>query len=526
MPLRSSVETSVIYNANNLDALATIRSESVDLIYIDPPFNTRRQYEVFWGEAQERRAFEDRFGETMKYIEWMRPRLRELHRVLKPTGSFYYHCDPSASHYVKVELDRIFAVDNFRNEIVWRRTNAHSDSKKWSDVTDRLLYYIKDVRSGYTWNPQWMSHSPQYVADKYRYSDPDGRLYRLDNMTSPNPRPNMMYEWKGHASPAFGWRYSRETMARLDAERRIHYPKHKHQRPQLKRYLDEQRGQLMTDLWTDIDPLNSQAKERVGYPTQKPVSLLERIIAASSDEGHVVLDAFCGCGTTLEAAAKLKRRWIGIDSSPTACRVMAKRLEERLGLRQGEDFDLHGMPISVDDLRGMPHFEFQNWAVIALGGIPNRIKSGDFGVDGRLYVADMPKERRVGNDLFGDIDNWFPIQVKQVDRSGRPDIDAFETAMRRDKRRRGYFVAFGFSQDALREIRRANTQDGLDIIPITVDELLAHEVTVTPTHKGSAASRGVTSGEQLVLLNPADADQERFETRRKPQQRARRRRTA
>jgi DNA modification methylase len=470
------MDTNVIYCGDNLEVLPKyIPDESVDLIYIDPPFNTSRQYEVFWGEARERRAFNDRYGDAMSYLDWMRGRIHQLYRVLKPSGSFYYHCDPHASHYVKVELDQVFGANNFRNEIVWKRTNVHSDSRRWSDVSDRILYYVKNARAGITWNPPWAAHSTEYLASKYRNVDPDGRRYELDNMTSPNPRPNMMYEWKGHPSPPNGWRYSKETMARLDAEGRIWYPKDTTKRPRFKRYLDEQQGQLMTDVWTDIDPLNSQAKERLGYPTQKPLSLLERIIGASSNEGHVVLDAFCGCGTTLEAAAKLKRRWIGIDSSPTACRVMADRLEDRLGLREGVDFRVADMPKSEADLRRMPHFEFQNWAVIALGGIPNRVKSGDYGIDGRLYAAGVAKPKAAGRDLFGEMDNWYPIQVKQVDRAGRPDIDQFQTTMRRDRRLKGYFVAFGYSKDAMREILRANHNDGLDIVPVTVAELLKDE---------------------------------------------------
>jgi len=201
---------------------------------------------------------------------------------------------------------------------------------------------------------------------------------------------------------------------------------------------------------------------------------MERIITASSREGAVVLDAFCGCGSTLEAAAKLRRKWIGIDFSPTACRVMASRLEG-IGLREGRDYEVRDMPKNEDDLRRMPHFEFQNWAVIALGGIPNQVKVGDYGIDGRLYVADVVKQKQEGRDLFGDIDNWYPIQVKQKDKAGRPDIDNFETAMRRDRRLKGYFIAFGFTKDAFVEIKRANQKDALDIVPVTVAEILEHE---------------------------------------------------
>jgi hypothetical protein len=229
-----------------------------------------------------------------------------------------------------------------------------------------------------------------------------------------------------------------------------------------------------------IPSINAMAGERLGYPTQKPLLLQEKLVRASSNSGDIVLDAFCGCGTTLEAAAKWKRKWIGVDFSPTACRVMAQRLENRLGLKEGRNFTLKDMPKTAEQLRKMPPFEFQNWAVVALGGIPNKVKVGDYGIDGRLYLADITKEHKEiieGQGLFETLDKWYPIQVKQVDKVGRPDIDKFQTAMRRDKRIKGYFVAFGYSQDATKEIQRATTVEGLEIVPITVDELLGFEKT-------------------------------------------------
>jgi len=215
------LDTRVIYCGDNLDLLPMLPDYCVDLIYIDPPFNSNRNYEVFWGEKKEKRSFEDRHESTKAYIEFMQPRCVELHRVLKPTGSFYYHCDWHASHYVKVMLDLIFGENNFVNEIIWKRTTTHGDTKLgYSAVTDSILFYVGAEKP--TWNPQHEKHDAQYLADKYHYDDGDGRgPYALDNMTSPNPRPNMMYEWKGHASPSKGWRYSQETMAKLDADKRI-----------------------------------------------------------------------------------------------------------------------------------------------------------------------------------------------------------------------------------------------------------------------------------------------------------------
>ncbi len=481
------MDTNIIYCGDNLEILPKyIPDESIDLIYIDPPFNTSRQYEVFWGEAQERRAFEDRFGDVMTYLDWMRPRLRELHRILKSTGSFYYHCDWHATHYIKVELDRLFGFDNFQNEIIWRRTTSHGDSKQgarhYGRIHDTLLFYTKSAE--YTWNTQFVEFSASQIKQQYNKQEKDGRRYRLVTPTAKKPGGDTSYEWKGVRPPKGRfWAYTREKMAEMDSKGLLYYSKTG--QPYIKYYLDERPGVAAQSLWTDVSPMSPTAKERLGYPTQKPLTLLERIVNASSNEGQVVMDAFCGCGTTLEAAAKLKRKWIGIDFSPTACRVMAERLEKRLGLKEGIDFTLKDMPKTVDQLHRMPPFEFQNWAVVALGGIPNKVKVGDYGIDGRLYLADMAKEEKtvkrisekVAQGMFETLDKWYPIQVKQVDKVGRPDIDKFETAMRRDKRLKGYFVAFGFSGDATKEIQRAQKVEGLEITPITVEELLGYEKT-------------------------------------------------
>ena len=318
-----------LYFGDNLKLLPKhVPPGTVDLVYLDPPFNSNANYNILfkertnestaqikafedtwhWGpEAQAAydwlatqgpprlseliQAFRSFLGEKtdmMAYAVMMAPRLVELRHALKDTGSIYLHCDHTASHYPKLIMDAIFGPVNFRSQITWQRTNAHSDSKDWSDVADVILYYVKDYREEFTWNPQHVPHSEEYLASKYRYDDNDGRgLYRLDNMTSPNPRPNMMYDWKGYPYPPMGWRYSTETMAKLDSEGRIWYPDEMSKRPQLKRYLNEMSGTLVTNIWTDIDPINSQAKERLGYPTQKPEALLERIIKTSSNDGDV-----------------------------------------------------------------------------------------------------------------------------------------------------------------------------------------------------------------------------------------------
>jgi site-specific DNA-methyltransferase (adenine-specific) len=484
------LDTRIIYCGDCLDQLRKLPVQCIDLIYIDPPFNSNRNYEVFWGETKEKRAFDDRHASTQAYIEFMRPRCVELARVLKATGSFYYHCDDHASHYVKVMLDQIMGENNFQNEIIWKRTTARSDAKRWNQLHDTLLVYSGGGDP--TWNPQYEEYSDDYLSTKYRYQETDGRRYRLGDITSPNPRPNMMYEWKGFKSPPKGWRYSRETMTELDAGGRIWYPSDKAKRPQIKRYLDEMQGILMGSVWTDIDPLNSQALERLGYPTQKPLPLLERIISASSNENDIVLDAFCGCGTALVAAQNLKRQWIGIDISPTACRVMAKRLKKDCKLPEneklwgaGRGFVVRDLPWTEQQLRTIPHFEFENWAVIALAGTPNKAQVGDMGIDGRIFPvssldskrdADAARERDAGAGQLAFMDQWYPVQVKQKDKAGRPDIDAFEAVMMRENRDRGYFVSFDYSSDAVKEADAFYRRTKKLIKLVTVKDILEEQL--------------------------------------------------
>jgi site-specific DNA-methyltransferase (adenine-specific) len=421
-----------LYYGDNLQVLRdSIASESVDLIYLDPPFNSQASYNILFksskgGQSQAQvEAFvdtwhwndiaESAFDEVLKsgrsevsemlrafrsflkendmmaYLTMMAVRLLELHRVLKSTGSLYLHCDPTASHYLKILLDAIFGAEMFRNEVTWKRTTTHSDSKTWSRVSDTVFFYTKG--SGFTWNTPRNPHSEAYIADKYCNDDGDGRLYQLDNMTSPNPRPNMMYNWKGFVFPEKGWRYSRETMAKLDAEGRIWYPRRKNgdldttKRPRLKRYLDEMEGGVMGDIWTDISPINSQAQERLGYPTQKPLALLERIIEASSNEGDIVLDPFCGCGTTIHAAEKLKRQWIGIDITHLAISLIEKRLKAAF---PGIAFEIHGTPKDLEGAQALAaqnKYQFQWWAVSLVDAVPygGKKKGADSGIDGFIY---------------------------------------------------------------------------------------------------------------------------------------------
>jgi DNA modification methylase len=446
----------VIYCGDNLDKLRELEAESINLVYIDPPFNSNRNYEVFWGEAKEKRAFEDRHESTRAYIDFMRPRCVELARVLKKTGSFYYHCDWHASHYVKVMLDQVFGENNFQSEIVWKRTpfagSSKSRAKFWPRVHDVILFYTGG--GAHTFNPDFIPYSDEY---KKRFKNPD------DDSKGP---------WQSVLLKT----YSQETLDRLRSEGALIEGGSQFR---YKFYLkDAPGGTPRGDLWADdeVMMINPVSKERLGYPTQKPLSLLLRIVKASSNPGDVVLDAFCGCGTALVAAERLGRRWIGIDVSPTACRVIAKRLRKDCLLHEGEDFIVRDLPRSEDQLRKMPHFEFENWAVIALGGIPNKAKVGDMGIDGRIYPVSAGKAPKKDGGQFDFMNVWYPVQVKQKDRAGRPDIDAFEAVMVREDRQKGFFVSFGFTSDAETEISAFFKRSGKAIIPLTVREILDEEI--------------------------------------------------
>ncbi|MBA3350904.1 MAG: site-specific DNA-methyltransferase [Pyrinomonadaceae bacterium] len=483
------VDTRVIYCGDNLEQLRKLPPACIDLVYIDPPFNSNRNYEVFWGETKEKRSFEDRHESTKAYIDYMRPRCLELHRVLKKTGSFYYHCDWHASHYVKVMLDQIFGENNFVNEIVWKRQTSHNDAKQGSRhfgrLHDTIFLYVRS--DDYVWNHLYGPLDPSYIESHYSQVDEKGRRFQWGDLRAP-----------GGAAPSKGnphykvlgvdgyWRYSQEKMEQFVREGRVAIPG-KGKTPRFKRYLEESKGLPVGSVWDDINPINSQARESLGYPTQKPLSLLERIINVSSNDNDIVLDAFCGCGTALVAAQKLNRQWIGIDISPTACRVMAQRMKKACGLKEdeklqqlGRGFIVRDLPKSEAELRKYPPFEFENWAVVALGGTKNARQVGDMGIDGRIYpVTAMPGKRGATVGELDFMDEWYPIQVKQKDKVGRPDIDAFEAVMIREERKLGYFVGFEFTKDALFEIDRFRRKEGREIKTLSVREILDEEVGVT-----------------------------------------------
>jgi len=414
----------------------------------------------------------------------MRPRCMKLARVLKKTGSFYYHCDWHASHYVKIMLDQIFGENNFQSEIIWHRNLAKGLAfKGFPNNHDTIFYYGGggEITFNRPYNPYDQNNLDPKTAGKYSHRDPDGRRYQLDNLTNPNPhRPNLAYEFLGHTKV---WRWTKERMEEAYENGIVVQPS-PGAVPRMKRYLDEQEGRPIDSVWTDIPPINSQAKERLGYPTQKPLALLDRIIKASSNENDLVLDAFCGCGTALVAAHKLKRQWIGIDISPTACRVMAKRLRDVCGIPENESlwkarrgFVVRDLPKTEAELRKYPHFEFENWAVVALGGIPNKVQVGDMGVDGRIYPVSSgaaPRRKKTGELPLKE--RWYPIQVKQKDKVGRPDIDSFEAMMMREDCDKGFFVAFDYSGEALAEAGQFFKRTGKVIVPLTVREILEEEI--------------------------------------------------
>ncbi len=426
--------TNRLYYGDNLEWLgdrAAFPDASVDLIYLDPPFNSNATYsqlfrspdgktadsqiEAFedtwvWGLSAEAAWTRVRDGANtdlaqlvvamrqflhdnamMAYIAMMAVRLTELHRVLKPTGSLYLHCDPTASHYLKLVLDAVFGVANYRNEITWKRTGVHNDSKTWSRVADILFFYTKG--DTFTWNTPITPHTEAYIASHYSSVDSTGRQYQLTSLLSPAPRPRMMYAWKGFPSPSMGWRFSIDRMTELDDAGLIWYPRRADgeldlsKRPRFIRYRDEQAGTAITSIWTDIPPINARAAERLGYPTQKPLALLQRIIAASSNPGDVVLDPFCGCGTAVHAAEKLGRRWAGIDITHLSIALIEKRLRDAF---PGLAFTTEGLPKSLADAEELARrdkHEFQKWVVTWLGARPWKggQKGPDGGIDGLLF---------------------------------------------------------------------------------------------------------------------------------------------
>ena len=280
----SAVDTGVLYCDDNLERLAALPDECVDLIYLDPPFFSNRVYEVIWGDEAEMRSFEDRWDGGIKhYVGWMEERVLQLHRILKSNGSLYLHCDPHASHYLKVLMDQIFGPPNFRNEIVWKRTTAHSSAKRFGPVHDLILYYGKSKEA--IWNNPRTSYDDEYLDRYYKYDDGDGRLYWRNSLTAAGIRHGSSgMPWRGFDVSATGqhWKFTIERLEELDSKGQIYWPSRGRGIPQIKRYRDELQGKAIDDVWVDIDRINPKAAERLGYPTQKPEALLERILGQAA----------------------------------------------------------------------------------------------------------------------------------------------------------------------------------------------------------------------------------------------------
>jgi DNA modification methylase len=422
-----------LYFGDNLAILREhVPDESVDLIYLDPPFNSKATYNVLFSEkngtesAAQITAFEDTWhwgieseaayhevvtgggkladllgalrqflgtNDMMAYLTMMATRLKELHRVLKPTGSIYLHCDPTASHYVKLLLDASFGASNFRTEIIWKRSSAHSDTKQGRQqhgrIHDVILFCTKSKE--WRWNPTYTPHEQEYVDRFYRHTEPStGRRYMLDNLTGPGgaAKGNPEYEVMGVIRH---WRYTKEKMEALIKEGRVIQTR-PGAVPRYKRYLDEMPGVPLQDIWSDIGPVSSQAKERLGYPTQKPEALLERIINASSNEGDVVLDPFCGCGTAIAVAERLHRRWIGIDITHLAIALMKHRLHDTFG-DDLSPYEVIGDPKDLTGARALAEenrYQFEWWALGLVEAQPaqDKKKGADKGVDGLIYFID------------------------------------------------------------------------------------------------------------------------------------------
>ncbi|MDR1219577.1 MAG: site-specific DNA-methyltransferase [Treponema sp.] len=447
---------------DNLEILKGLEAESVDLIYLDPPFFSNRNYEVIWGDAGEVRSFQDRWaGGIDHYIAWLKERVEEMYRILKPTGSIFLHCDWHADAYIRVDiLDRIFGMNNFRNHIIWKRTNAKNNiTQRMGIIIDTIFFYSKS--DAFKMNLIRGDYSPEQMS-RYKQEDENG-LYRCDDLTAPGK--SRQFIWRGvHSGANRSWRFTEEALEELVQKDLITYQKDGRPRKDgLKKYLSETEGALIGNLWDDIDRVGNTSNERIGYPTQKPEVLLERIIKCASNEGDIVLDPFMGGGTTIAVADRLNRQWIGIDQSAMAVKVTELRLQKQA--------DLFSSPYTVqlhkydyDTLRYKDAFQFEAWIVQQFGGTPNAKQRGDMGLDGKT----------------GD---GTPIQVKRSDNIGRNVIDNFKSAVERfdknlfekniaAKKSIGYIIAFSFGKGAIEEVARLKNKEDRIIKLVTVEEII------------------------------------------------------
>lgn len=533
----------ILYYGDNLYILREyIDDESIDLIYLDPPFSSNRNYNILfreengaasaaqvqaftdswhWNEASEEalgdiienapprlveliRGFLSFLGRNQftAYLVMMAPRLLELHRVLRSTGSLYLHCDPTASHYLKIIMDQIFDVGNFRNEITWKRTTAHSNvGKRYGVITDSILFYTKT--SSYIWNQQHSPYSEEHIKRSYRYVEEEtGRQYASRDLTASMQRASsgQLYEWKGVRPPSSRcWSYAKEQMEKLEAEGRIVYSKTGY--PRLKVYLDEMPGIPLQNIWLDISVLSSWSSERLGYPTQKPETLLERIIKTSSSKGDIILDPFCGCGTTVAVAERLKRKWIGIDITHLAIAIMKNRLDDTFGNKisykvVGEPTDLPG----ARALAQQDRYQFQWWALSLVRARPvdQKKKGADRGVDGVKYINITPglKKPKVMKII---------VQVKSGHVSVR-DMREFKTVIANAKAEMGTFITLSHPTGPMvKEALAAGYYETPNIIGavkcpkvqiLTIEELLGGKKLQYPIHEDMTFKKAERAAEE------------------------------
>jgi site-specific DNA-methyltransferase (adenine-specific) len=516
--------TNTLYFGDNLRILRNhIPDESVDLVYLDPPFNSNRAYNVFFQDktgkqaASQIQAFEDTWhwtedaqaaydemlggdypvelkemlqafrefmgpSDMMAYITMMAIRLFELRRILKTTGSLFLHCDPTASHYLKILLDQVFGIESFKNEIIWKRSQPKGHAyTRFASSHDVVLFYNKGKTAYF--DTQYKPHDTAYLDGFYKYiEEGTGRRYRLDNLANPNKdRPNLTYEFPPGSGTVRVWRWTRDRMMKAWKDGRVILPK-KGKVVSYKRYLDEMPGSIITDIWDDIEHLHGSHAETLGYPTQKPLALLERIIKAASDEDATVLDPFCGCGTTIAAAEKLHRNWIGIDITFLAVALIKKRIAEHF---PDCKFQVVGEPQSTEDAKSLfeqSPFQFEAWAVSFLGGQPYKSTGGgDTGIDGFLYFQDYEKK-------FHKI----IIEVKGGKYSPR-DVRALAAVLQREKAPLGLLVAL---QKPTAGMKRDATTLGKWKLPghdreypvlqiVTIDELFSGKLPDLPDTRGT-----------------------------------------
>ena len=545
-----------LFYGDNLDILHRhVESESVDLIYLDPPFNSQQDYNVLFEEkdgsqsAAQIKAFGDTWqwdqgaeaaclemieaggnvsiaiqalrkllgsNDMMAYVAMMAPRLIELRRVLKSTGLIYLHCDQTASHYLKLLMDAIFGPINFRNEIIWQRTISKSlMTRKLPHNHDVILCYQQTDQA--TWNNDEMftPYDPddldEKTASKYHHKDPDGRIYRLDNLINPNAdRPNLTYEFLGVTKV---WRWTKDRMQAAYVAGLVIQTK-PGAVPQLKRYLDEQRGRSMGDIWADIPPINSQAQERLGYPTQKPQALLERIIKASTNEGDVVLDPFCGCGTATAAAQTLGRRWIGIDITHLAITLIKYRLRDAFGDAISASYTVIGEPTSLPDAQDLADndpYQFQWWALGLVGARPvDQKKGADKGIDGRIYFHEEGDATKTRQIIFsvkaGNTGVAHVRDLRGVVEREKAAIGVLVTMQKITKPMRTEAVEAGFYESAWTRKKHPRLQI------LTVEELLNGKIIDAPPlrhtsvtfKKGPKAKKGKTTHQPVIDFDPDD----------------------